>query len=238
MRQNQTAAEYAAKVRGEAQAKAAELLAKCEDEVAIAEALPADLSVWMIHTSGIYGTKGSVGLSDRYSSPGVTWDELCGLVRKLPPVPLVLHKDGCTGIRPEDYKSERDREGAEVTPIHGLYFKSQSPSYAQSSTEAVWVTELRPGFRVWVGVRIRHEDRPVWDEVHYKRASSGTVTGIERKDGRRADWWPWWAERFRYSGGSHTDPGTMVNYIPRDALSHNGDELARQLAELRKGAKS
>lgn len=200
----------------EAVEKAEQEILKAEKEAIIRDTL-GDLQPRLVTVFGPRSTEAAyLTYGDSFSTykeGGLTWCELLRIVAALPPLPAEIREDGCTSICPE---SRPEKGNPERTPIAPVYFQAHAPHYSNSNCEAHWFAEIPSVGTVRVSVYLRREDRPLEQVVRYKRdRSSGTVTGIESKSYRFPDWWPTGGKTFRYAGGSHTDPGTVIRYFDR-----------------------
>lgn len=227
--------DYVAKQRRYAEEQYARAVESLRGETAIGEALPDGVLVRQIHASELYGTAGSVHIGGGYGHDAkrYSWGELCDVIRKMPPVPAIIHRGGGTALAPATYTDPR-RPDAEIEPIHGLWFEAESPDYAAPSCEAGWYTVLPGGILVRVHVTLSHDASPVHNVIQYRTDKrTGKRIEIMSRGVRFADWWS--SKHFRYAGGGLTDGGRVIAYNPREwqAEDLTGDELADILESLR-----
>jgi hypothetical protein len=117
----------------------AEELALAEREDAIQAVIPPG---GRLHMYSLYGTVGGV------SYESAAWADAKALVRALPPVPLMLCKNGCTSFKsrayvealPEDHKDRGCNEEQEVSPVLVQIEGLHGPKL-----ELEWTTRLPSG---------------------------------------------------------------------------------------------
>lgn len=209
--------------RDQCERRAAEDRAKA----AILEALSADhprFAFNFLHAHTLYGSVGSIKVGDTFHRYGVedtdtcaTWEEVGALLAEFPPVPIILHRAGCVGVRPasaDDDKGER----SDLWPVTVRI--SNHPDIGGPCALVEWYTQLRPGLLVSFDVYLRRDAHPVAMRVDVKRdRSTGTLISAKRQGLTPAGWFVQAfaeSERVNYAGGSQTDPGESLIHWPLD----------------------
>jgi len=185
------------------------------DELAILSALPPDLAVNGVHPYSLYGRVGTVivGGSFRDDANDCTWDQLIGLVRRFPPVPMVIHRDGCTSIQTAAYAESKDPDGEKDTDIFGVTIHCENSEHSGELCKVEWCSEVAPGVVVELNAIMKYAERPARMAVDWSRAAvgHGQIIGFKRVQliastgfAKESD--------IKYGGGSNTDPGHYVLY--------------------------
>lgn len=178
-----------------------------------------DLAYNNLHTYPLYGTRGSlsIGQAHHYSSLGETedrasWEELCALVSRFPPSPIVLHRDGCVGVRPESYHDNRDSPNAVIAPLSFLTLRIQSGDYCgYRSCLAEWFTDLAEDCRISLDVLLLPAEVPAEMRVEYDRYQNGEIREVRNV----SLYYPpefKICEKIKYAGGTNKDPGNYLLY--------------------------
>lgn len=247
----QTASQRAATENTERQEAEKKRLENEAREAEIIAGLPADFAYSRIHVYPLYGTSGTVrvGAESHYSSLGederCTWEEVAALLSQFPPVPRVIHEDGCCGIRCADFVDERNKERdamAKRTPIFGVTVVVD-PGYGGAVARVEWVTRLPNGVQVEIECFLLPKDHPGYVRVQARTdRRTGERLEIEKVDFIPAPNYPGFAARtasrgdrtqggyIKYGGGGRTDPGHYLFYwLPSEVGDKSAPDFFRSL---------
>lgn len=247
----QTSSQRATQENKDRQEAEAKRLREAQAEADIVDGLPPDFAYSRIHTYPLYGSAGSirVGSESHYSSLGederCTWEEVAALIAQFPPVPRVIHEDGCCGIRCADFVDERNKDRdahAKRTPIFGVTVVVD-PGHGGAVAKVEWVTRLPNGVQVEFDCFLLPKDHPGYVRVQARTDHrTGERLEIEKVDFVPAKNYPGFAGRYasrgdrtqggyiKYGGGGHTDPGHYLFYwLPSEVGDKTAPEFFRSL---------
>ena len=197
------------------------------NEAAIVQALAEDHPDFAYNMASgypLYGSVGSVTVGSSFQGYGrdddrCTWSEVGAMLAEFPPVPLILHRAGCVGVRPQS--ADDNNPNAEITELWPVTVRVDNGQAYGRHAQVEWYSELRPGVLVHMIAILRTEDHPATMMVETRRdGRTGVLVESKRKGIQPA---PWFLQgfadsmRINYGGGSCTDPGSCLIYWPNGA---------------------